>query len=276
LPSELHNFSCNFDEFLIDNPLNRVIKAALLKIQERSKNEENKKRSFNLYSLMHEIKDETISPSYKSKMHFNRLNEQFKDIIEFSFLILFGSTYSAEGGFHQYYALVFDMNLVFERYVTKLLRTSLPDYTFDYQNNLHLASEYLPSLHYSRTQKRVIPDIIGKENEKPIAIIDTKYKPNLSNGFISNADFYQMISYSIANESDTSILLYPKIRKEDSITEREHYVVLDKLITEKKCDRSVLISACALQLFDDKGRIRRRLTDADAEMIQNRIMKRGL
>lgn len=268
LPSELHTFSCCYDEFSIDNPLNRLIKAALQKIQTISKNEDNKKRAFNFYTLMCEITDEVISPSYMSKLHFNRLNENLKGIVEFSFLILFGSTYSAEEGSQQYYALIFDMNLVFEKYVTKLLRNTLQEYIFDYQHDLHLSSEYHPTIEYYRNKKRVIPDIIVNKSGKSLAIIDTKYKPDLANGFISNADFYQMMAYGVANESDKALLLYPNIRKEDKLKEREHFVVLDKLETERKIDRSILISACAIQLFDEKGKVRRSMAYEDASTIK--------
>lgn len=273
LPSERHTFSCSFDEFSVDNPLNRLIKAALLKIQRISKDVGNKKRSFNFYSLMHEVEDEVIFPSYMIKLHFNRLNEKFKGLVEFSFMILFGSTYSAEEGSHQYYALVFDMNLVFERYITKLLRNSLQEYTFDYQHVLHLASEYQSTVNYCRNKKRVIPDIIVKENGNQIAIIDTKYKPDLTNGFISNADFYQMMAYSVANESDKSLLLYPNIRKKDELKERDDLVVLDKLETEGKMDRSILISARSIQLFDERGKIRRNMAIDDTNTIKNIISK---
>lgn len=275
LPSELHTFSCSFDEFSIDNPINRLIKAALLKIQNISRNEDNKKRAFNFYTLMYEIKDEVISPSYISKLHFTRLNENLKGIVEFSFLILFGSTYSAEEGTQEYYALIFDMNLVFEKYVTKLLRNTLQEYTFDYQHDLHLASDFHQISQYSRNSKRVTPDIIVKRNGTPIAIIDTKYKPDLANGYIKNADFYQMMAYSVANESDKALLLYPNIRREDELKEREHFVVLDKLVTENKLDRSIFISACSIQLFDEKGKIRRKITNDDAYTI-NKILSKQI
>jgi 5-methylcytosine-specific restriction enzyme subunit McrC len=274
LPSDLHTFSCNFDEFSIDNPLNRLIKAALLKIQRVSRNEDNKKRAFHFYTLMHEIQDEIISPSYMSKLHFTRLNENLKGVVEFSFMILFGSTYSAEEGPQQFYALIFDMNLVFEKYVTKLLRNTFQEYTFYYQHDLHLASEYHSSNEYSRNKKRVTPDIIVTEKGNPLAIIDTKYKPDFSNGFIKNADIYQIMAYSVANESDNALLLFPNIRREDKLKEKESFVVLDKLVTKKKLDRSILISAYAIQLFDERGKIRKTLADEDTCTIKNVISKK--
>ena len=49
------------------------------------------------------------------------------------------------------------------------------------------------------------PDIVIKDPDGKIKlVIDTKYKKN-----ISNADFYQILSYSIAHKVD-GILLYPK------------------------------------------------------------------
>jgi 5-methylcytosine-specific restriction enzyme subunit McrC len=276
LPSQLHTFSCNFDEFSIDNPLNRIIKATLKRIQELCRNEDNKKRAFNFYSLMHEIQDDIITPSYVSKLHFTRLNEKFENIIEFCCMILFGSTYTTEEGKNQYYALIFDMNLVFEKFVAKLLQNSLVEFTFTCQDSLYLASEHEPVFNYDRTKKRMIPDIIVQKASKSIAIIDTKYKPDLSRGFISNADTNQMMAYCVGNESDKAILLYPKLPGQDLLKERDHFVVLDKLKQERKFDRSILISARSVQLFDDNGKILKKLTQEDkktlADLLTSRIM----
>lgn len=268
LPSQLHTFSCNFDEFSIDNPLNRLIKAALQRIQDLCRNEENKKRAFNFYSLMYEIQDEEINPSYLSQLHFNRLNEDFKGIVEFCWMILFGSTYSVEEGPQSYYALIFDMNLVFEKYITKLLRHSLQEYTFHYQEDLHLASEHHPEFAFVRNTKRLIPDIIVKEQGVSIGIIDTKYKPDLSKGYISNADTYQMMAYCVANESDKALLLYPQLPAQDELKERGHFIVLDKLEKEKKTDRAIHIFARSIQMLDEKGRILKRLTKDDEETVR--------
>jgi len=169
---------------------------------------------------------------------------------------------------------MFDMNLIFEKFVAKLLRDSLHEYTFNCQDPLYLASENQPIIKYERTKKRMIPDIIVKKNGNSIAIIDTKYKPDLSKGFVSNADTYQMIAYCVANESDQAILLYPKLPGQDILKERDHLVVLDKLIQERKLDRSVLISARSVQLFDDNGKILKKLTQEDKGIITDLLTSR--
>lgn len=48
-------------------------------------------------------------------------------------------------------------------------------------------------------------------------------------------------------------------------------VVLDKMETEGKRDRTILISAYAIQLFSDKGGIRRQMTEDDIIMIKRII-----
>jgi 5-methylcytosine-specific restriction endonuclease McrBC regulatory subunit McrC len=137
-----------------------------------------------------------------------------------------------------------------------------------------LVSEHQPIFNYDRTKKRITPDIIVQKNGKPIAIIDTKYKPDLSRGFISSADMYQMLAYCVANESDQAILLYPKLPGQDILKERDHLVVLDKLIQERKLDRSVLISARSVQLFDDNGKILKKLTQEDKGIITDLLTSR--
>jgi 5-methylcytosine-specific restriction enzyme subunit McrC len=267
LPSELHTFSCKYDEFTIDNPINRVIKATMKKIQEISRSEENRKRASNFHSLMSEVGDDNIGSSYISKIHFNRLNAMYKNLIEFCFLILFGSIYSSNEGDREYYALIFDMNLVFERYVTKLLRNSLTEYSFDYQERGFLASTYEPEFENERTKKPVYPDIVVRGGRKLVAVIDTKYKLDLNRGYISNSDTYQMMAYCVADECDKALLLYPQLPGQVEPKEREHFIVLDKLQSEGKADRATLIQASSIQILDKNGKILKKLTPEDQESV---------
>lgn len=275
LPSELHKFSCMYDEFTIDNPINRVIKATVKRIQELCKSEENKKRAYNFYSFMSEIEDVIISPHYVSKIHFNRLNEIYKNIIEFCFLILFGSIYSPDEGAQEYYALIFDMNLVFERYMARLLRSSLQEYSFDYQESKNLASRYEPEFEAERTKKPVHPDIVVRDDENTVGVIDTKYKLDLTRGYISNSDTYQMIAYCVASECDKALLLYPRLPGQNEPKEREHFIVLDKLQTEGKAERTTLIQALSIQMLDEKGKILKKLIVDDRDAISS-VLKRQI
>jgi 5-methylcytosine-specific restriction enzyme subunit McrC len=275
LPSELHKFSCMYDEFTIDNPINRVIKATVKMIQELCRSEENRKRAYNFYSFMSDVEDEIIGPHYVSKIHFNRLNEIYKQIIEFCFLILFGSVYSPYEGTQEYYALIFDMNLVFERYMTRLLRSSLQEYSFDYQESKNLASRYEPKFEEERTKKPVIPDIVVRDEKKTVAVIDTKYKLDLTRGYISNSDTYQMIAYCVASECDKALLLYPRLPGQNEPKEREHFIVLDKLQTERKAERTTLIQAFSIQMLDERGKILKQLIVEDRDAISS-VLKRQI
>jgi len=265
LPSQLHQFSCKYNDFSINNSINRVIKAALRRLQYLSKSEDNKKRAFFFYSMLGEVADENITPSYLSRIHFNRLNECYKGIIEFCSMILFGSIYTMGGGQRHYYALIFDMNLTFEKYITRLLRNSLIDFDFDYQEKIHLASELPAISNYTRNKKQLIPDIIVRRNGEASAIIDTKYKLNLSNGYIKNADLYQMMAYCIAKESDKGLLLYPRLPDQDELKNQELLIVLDKIKKDQKIDRRVNISAKSIQMFDSNGKVRRKLAEEDID-----------
>ncbi len=214
---------------------------------------------------MGEIQEVVISPSSVSELHFTRLNEKYESIVEFCHMILFGSTYSADEGAQHYYALVFDMNLVFERFVVKLLRTSLPEYVFNCQNEINLASDPLGLNEFRRNIKKIIPDIIVKRDKESLAIIDTKYKPDFSKGYISSADTFQMMAYCVANESDTAILLYPKIPGYDEQPGREHWIPLDKLQKDRKSDRTVRICAKTIQMFNSQGGILKKMDPKDSE-----------
>ena len=77
-----------------------------------------------------------------------------------------------------------------------------------------------------------------------------------------------MMAYCVANESDKALLLYPKLPAQDELKERGHFIVLDKLVKEKKTDRCVHIFARSIQMLDEKGRILKRLTKEDEETVR--------
>ncbi len=65
-----------------------------------------------------------------------------------------------------------------------------------------------------------------------------------------------------------TLLLYPKLPAQDELKERGHFIVLDKLVKEKKTDRCVHIFARSIQMLDEKGRILKRLTKEDEETVR--------
>ena len=266
-PTKKHHFFCVYDEFSADNQFNRIIKASLKRIKELCKYEDNRKRADRLYILMDEVNDSIITLQSFSKISITRLNENYREIIQFCKLILFGETISSDSGAENFYALIFDMNLVFERYIAKLLRNSFPEkYQFHYQEPLRLASDQKGKTDLKRNKKELRPDILVKiDNQEKFqnhAIIDTKYKLALARDkSVAISDLYQMMAYCVASETDKAILIYPSLPQQEILNEKDFWIFLDKLTVEtdntsKKGDgggRVVHISARSIQILSKHG-----------------------
>ena len=195
------------------------------------------------------------------------MNENYREIIQFCKLILFGETISSDSGAENFYALIFDMNLVFERYIAKLLRNSFPEkYQFHYQEPLRLASDQKGKTDLKRNKKELRPDILVKiDNQEKFqnhAIIDTKYKLALARDkSVAISDLYQMMAYCVASETDKAILIYPSLPQQEILNEKDFWIFLDKLTVEtdntsKKGDgggRVVHISARSIQILSKHG-----------------------
>ena len=287
-PTKKHHFFCVYDEFSADNQFNRIIKASLKRIKELCKYEDNRKRADRLYVMMDEVNDSIITPQSFSKISITRLNENYREIIQFCKLILFGETISSDSGIENFYALIFDMNLVFERYVTKLLRNSFPEkYQFHYQEQLLLASDQNGKADSKRNKRDLYPDILVKIDIKGKtqnhAIIDTKYKLALARDrSVAISDLYQMMAYCVAGETDKAILIYPSLPQQEILNEKDYWIFLDKLSLEtddstKKGDggrRVVHISARSIQILSREGnKILHRLLDDDRNTIEQLLVE---
>lgn len=287
-PAKRHLFFCIYDEFSADNQFNQIIKSALKRIKGLCKYEDNRTRTDSLYIMMDEVSDSVITPQSFSKIRITRLNENYKEIIHFCKLILFGETISSDFGEENFYALIFDMNLVFERYCTRLLRNSFPyKYQFHYQEKLFLASDLKGKPKSKRNKRELYPDILVKlDNQQKtnnLAIIDTKYKLSLArDNSVAISDLYQMLAYCIASDTDKALLIYPTLPEQDSLNEKDYWIYLDKLAIEKENpekmpegqERVVHISARSVQILSQEGnRILHHLLDNDKEKIERLLIK---
>lgn len=286
-PTKKHLFFCVFDEFTADNLFNRIIKASLKRIRELSKYEDNRKRADTLFTMMDEVSDSVITHQSFSQVKITRLNENYTGIIQFCKLILLGEAICSELGIENFYALIYDMNLVFERYITRLLRNTFPDdYQFHYQEQLFLASDIKVKNENRRNCRELYPDILVKDNKKKnqqnIAIIDTKYKLSLARDrSVANSDIYQMIAYCIASDSNRAVLIYPSLPQQESVSEKDYWIPLDNnppILAEPKniqniSKRTLHISAKSVQILSREGtRILHKLTDEDKERIAQFLM----
>lgn len=142
-------------------------------------------------------------------MRLNRRTERYRNAIELAWLIIQHRAPDFIGGGLPVVAILFDMNLVYERTVANLLsieaRNSRPDIQV-------LPQETKPfwRSHYLR------PDIVLVRADERV-IIDTKWKTD-STEFLSDQDLRQVFAYGIYFRASRVILLFPQT---GSIAEEE-------------------------------------------------------
>jgi len=193
------NFFVEYQEFLSDRVENRLIKTTLEFLYHKSKLNKNQQRIREFLFVFDNIK---LSHNVKNDFSKLKLNRQMKD---YELTLLWCKTFLLENSFSSYkgndiaFALLFDMNLLFESYVGHYLKkkginVSLQDkgkYLVDEPNKFALR-----------------PDIVINEDEQLIA--DTKWKIIKKEKDISQSDMYQLYAYGTKyKECSKLYLIYP-------------------------------------------------------------------
>lgn len=197
---------CEFDELSENTPLNRVMKAATLRLLGVSKSAENQRR---LQIILDAYRDVGRSYSPLSEpIENDRSATAFADLIPLARLLLKGDWQNTTSGNATGTALLFPMNDLFERYIARRAQQTLGRGLVHKQHFRH---------HALRDKLfRMIPDLVVEYVGEPV-IIDTKWKRLVPSDTrrlgVAQSDIYQMLAYGHSYTADGSrprlVLLYP-------------------------------------------------------------------
>ena len=198
-------FFVQYEEFISNRVENRIIKTTLQFLYNKSKLNKNQQRIREFLFVFDEIE---ISHNIKTDFSKIKLNRQMKDYEQ---VLLWCKTFLFENSFSPYkgndiaFALLFDMNLLFESFVYSYLKKSSNfQYIKSQDKTHHLAYEN------GIGRFRLKPDIV-KNSRKIIA--DTKWKilseDKAYNGVLQD-DMYQLYAYGTKYDNCEKIyLIYP-------------------------------------------------------------------
>jgi len=221
-PHVRHRFDVTYDDYSPDTPLNRLFRFISQRLLHITNDHLNQTLLCDLLEWLQNVEHlETIDAIQIDQITFTRLNDHFRPPFNLARLFLELGVMQFESGSTQAYAFVFDMNQLFERFVTRFIERHrhliLPAKWADIQilPQSHGYIRYLAER--ASNNKRVFqlkPDIIFSHfMKKPDLIIDTKYK-QLDRGSrrlgITEGDFYQMVAYITRLDCEKVILLYPR------------------------------------------------------------------
>lgn len=192
---------CQFTEFTWDNPENQIVRQVAHMVGGWAQSPALRFRLHQIDRRMAEVSPVTHSASVIDRFSYHRLNAEYHPIHQMCRLFLEGSTLSEDHGRFDFRTFLFDMNSLFETFVTKLLVRHAP---------AHIAIDAQSQQRLDDEQKVVIrPDLIVYENGAVHRIIDCKYK-RLAGTENKNHDLYQIHAYCTALSCGEGVLIYPR------------------------------------------------------------------
>ena len=198
-------FFVQYEEFISNRVENRLIKTTLQFLYNKSKLNKNQQRIREFLFVFDEIE---ISHNIKTDFSKIKLNRQMKDYEQVLLLcktFLFENSFSPYKGNDIAFALLFDMNLLFESFVYSYLKKSSNFQDIKSQDKTHhLAYEN------GIGKFRLKPDIVINGGK---IIADTKWKilseDKAYNGVLQD-DMYQLYAYGTKYDNCEKIyLIYP-------------------------------------------------------------------
>jgi len=193
-----------FDEFTEDITSNRLIKAALVRLEMVAGHGVIARTGIRAFrSTLERVRLCEFNPRALPTVQFNRLNERYRPAIELAKLILRSS--SLELGYAGPSAAGFlvDMNVVFEDFVAIALREALG--LSEGQWVRHARGRNLRLDRAGRV--KLEPDLSWWEGTNCVFVGDAKYKKVNVPG-IKNPDLYQLLAYTIAADVPEGLLVY--------------------------------------------------------------------
>lgn len=180
---------CEYDEFSADNSLNALFAYAVDVCRRVTKSDDNRRRLATLHLMFDDVKA-YYNPH--TVIHWHRLNERFRGAYRIAELILKHLTIRFDRTGSNDWAFMFDMNVLFEQFVGKIIKSIEPATILQAENNFG--------------NLKLKPDILIPHR----LIIDTKYKKVLGKEDVKRDDKYQMYVYGKNYGISQTMLLYPK------------------------------------------------------------------
>ena len=187
-----------YQEFSTDRAENRLIKSALEFLYRRSKSSKNQRLIREYLFDFDEISSSSDINADFNRLKLNRQTKHYEQALLWSKIFLQNKSFSPYKGNEIAFALLFDMNKLFESYVGNFIKKKRADVSLQHSEK-HLVEE--------PKGFRLRPDIF-LEGE---FIADTKWKIVKSKDDISQADLYQLYAYGKKYDCGKLYLIYPKI-----------------------------------------------------------------
>lgn len=225
LAAQPQKLACRYDELSADIPLNQVMKATISKLSGLATATDNQRILRELSFAYADISAVPPSALRWDLTTLDRTNRRWRDLFSLARLLLGERYQTTSSGPTEGHALLFEMNVLFETYIARLLRRALAG------TSLRVATQgghrdclYEDGIGRFRTR----PDILIRDENGIAMIIDTKWKRMTARiddpkQGVSQADVYQLMAYAQIYGCDRMMLLYPHHHGLPAIPVRKAY-----------------------------------------------------
>lgn len=214
----------DYDEFLSNTLLNRVLKAAcrkLLRMARRSSIQRGLKEAILLFA---DVPDVVVRRNDLSNYKLSRNSERFADVFTFAKIVLFDGSPTPTSGATESFSMLVPMDKLFEEFIGQVIRRHAVELGFERSNvklqgkgnQKHLLRKSGASARYYKLK----PDVLICGDEQPYTrVLDTKWKrlDTKSNQRPVESDMYQLYAYANRYEAPLSVLLYPQMPGLESV-----------------------------------------------------------
>jgi 5-methylcytosine-specific restriction endonuclease McrBC regulatory subunit McrC len=164
------------------------------------------------------ISNQTIQKALNSKALNNPIFSPYKKVLEYAKYIINANSLEQNNGDNKTYGFIINVSMLFEMYITKLLKKEFSDW--------NITSPEIELYQSNFFARKIIPDIV-MEKDKQILVFDAKYKRMTFNGKnqygagdLDRNDFFQINTYmSYYQNSGYEVvaggLLYPMEKEFD-------------------------------------------------------------
>ena len=176
-----------------------------------------------------DFKNSNITSKHFDKINLDRQSIPYQKALDIAKMLILNYSPNLNAGSDNMLTLLFDMNVLWEEYIYRVLQKHKPEnISISFQNKKDFWSSNIKT-------KTIRPDIvIIDSSNKPSTtyVLDTKWKIRDSNN-PDDGDLKQMFTYNLYWKAEKSLLLFPRINQVDSNFGNYSYLAND--MKSNKC-----------------------------------------
>jgi len=260
-----HQMECDYDPFVFDNAVNRVIKYCARLLEQQTRIDSNINLLREITFILDEVEDMSCSIYDVRQIKLNPFFEEYETALDYCKMILEQQIYSSESYEMNRWTMLLPMELLFEDFIAGFIKKYFSD---EWNVEFQKGDMYVVNDPKAFKMKHDI-FLEHKTSGKKI-IIDTKYKIRTDDEQkeakkgVTQSDIYQMITYAIKRDCKDVVLMYPCAL--DKVSEHDESFAVNH---GKESNEQIKIHVVSVPFWCEGAFVKDRLKNALKEKMQN-------